>query len=81
MFTTTDLDLAAYLIAKGFSLQRTRPPEPDEELLHFVFSDSEDLRQAVSDWNNRYFEPITADAAELLDARERLYRRVREVRG
>lgn len=83
MFSTQSIDEAAYLISRGFALRRARPPTPDEDqsLVTFLFRESEDLRQAVSDWENRYVEPVEGDIGRFADARYDLFRRVREVRG
>lgn len=81
MYSTTNLDEAAYLVAKGFILRRTEPPVTDDDLVTFTFQESDTLPEAVSAWENRYANPVRVDAARFADARQDLYRRVREVLG
>lgn len=81
MYATTDIDEAAYLIAEGFSLRRTQPPSSGDDLVTFIFPESDDLSDAVAAWEDRYVQPVHSDVGRFSDARQDLFRRVREVRG
>lgn len=84
VFRTSDIDLAAYLKATGFSLRSVEPPEPGTYPRHanFVFEASQGLSDAVQAWENRHDEEILVDVAEFARARADFYRRAREeVRG
>lgn len=81
MYATRSIDEAAWLIADGFTLQRVRPPAADDGLVVFLFPESDDLQDAVSAWESRYVEPVQGDVGRFSDARQDLFRQVREVRG
>lgn len=79
-FRTSDLDLAAFLSARGFRLRAVEPPEPGTYPPHaaFIFDKSEALTSAVEDWENRHDEEVLVDVADFARTRSDFYRRARE---
>ncbi len=79
-YSTESLDLAAWLVCQGFSLQRLDPPAQDapKRLTRFVFDHSDALYEAVTTWESG--QPVRdSDLRRYIDVKKGLYRRARIV--
>lgn len=79
-YSTSLLDLAAWLVCQGFPLQRIDPPGPSAPKPHarFVFPRTEELTEAVSTWESG--QPVLGTDLRRYTATKRdLYRRARRV--
>ena len=79
-YSTDNLDLAAWLVCQGFSLQRPDPPAQDSmrRLTRFVFHGSDALSEAVATWESGQPVPDT-DLRRYISTKKDLYRRARSV--
>ena len=80
--STDNLDLAAWLVCQGFSLQRLDPPAQDslKRLTRFVFDHSDALSEAVTTWESG--RPVRdTDLRRYIGVKKDLYRRARRVAG
>ena len=81
-YSTDNLDLAAWLVCQGFSLQRLDPPAPDstKRLTRFVFDHSDALSEAVATWDSG--QPVRdTNLRRYISTKKDLYRRARHVAG
>ena len=79
-YSTESLDLAAWLVCQGFSLQRLDPPAPDSPrpLTRFVFDHTDALSEAVTAWDSG--QPVRdTDLRRYIGVKRDLYRRARIV--
>lgn len=78
--TTTDLDLAAFLLCRGIEPQELKPPLPHAfpNFATFVFARTALLEDTLTEWAGSH--PVTVDLREFLNRRRQLYRRIRALR-
>ena len=79
-YSTESLDLAAWLVCRGLSLQRLDPAEltAPRPLTRFVFRTTDDLSEAVAIWERG--QPVRdTDLRRYISAKKDLYRRARHV--
>lgn len=72
-FATTDVDLAAFLQVRGFTVLRVDPPAQRPWLADFIFADSLSLMRSVALWGEDDAD-LQVDAKEFAKQRVRLYR-------
>ncbi len=79
-YPTTDLDLAAFLLCRGITPTKVRPPLPHSfpRFVTFFYLDTSALQNALDDWSCG--QPLPVDLHEFLENRLNLYRRVRALR-
>lgn len=79
-YHTDNLDLAAWLVCQGFTLQRLDPPPASapRQLTRFAFTETDDLADAVTAWESG--QPVLGtDLRRYIVIKRDLYARARAV--